>query len=56
VTKVKADAPSAQVEAQTYPRNLLPRRLKVENIVGRVGDELEWVNAQLPHAQASKWT
>jgi hypothetical protein len=56
VTKVKADAPSAQVGTETHPRDVLPRRLKVGNIVGCVGGELEWVSAQLPHAQASKWT
>jgi hypothetical protein len=56
VTKVKAGAPSAQVEAETYPRDVPPERLKAGNIVICEGDEPERVNAQLPHAQASKWT
>jgi hypothetical protein len=56
VTKVKADAPSAQVETETHPRDAQLERRKVGNIVVCVGDELDWVKAQLPHAQASKWT
>ena len=53
---MKTDAPWAHVETETHPRDVPAERLKVGNIVGCVGDELERVKAQLPDAQASKWT
>ena len=55
---VKADLLSAQVEIEIYNHtwDVLSKHLKTGNIVDYVVNELEWVKAQLSHAEAPKWT
>jgi hypothetical protein len=47
---------SAQVEIEIYTWDALSKHLKTGNIVDYVVNELEWVKAQLSHAEAPKWT
>ena len=49
---VKADLLSAQVEIEIYTWDVLSKHLKTGNIVDYVVNELEWVKAQLSHAEA----
>jgi hypothetical protein len=53
---VKVDPLSAKVEIEIYTSDVLSKHLKTGNIVDYAVNELEWVKAQLCHAEAPKWT